>query len=145
LYGRASTLKRPVHVGLNGPGAWRDPWRAEQYIQHPKEAQIVSLTILRDGTELTVDVEKSIDELAMVRVKNLKSVLVIKFDVDRGILLSAEVSISEDIEFSPPTDGGFPIIDSYGGYSKFGYLEGKTAYQESYGGSGVAWVLTLEE
>jgi hypothetical protein len=145
LGGRASTLKRPVHGGLNGPGTWRDPWRAEQYIQHPKEAKIVSLTILRDGGELTVDVEKSIDELAIVRVENLKSVLDIKFDVDRGILLSAEMSISEDIEFSPPTDGGFPINDSYGGYSKLGYLEGKTAYQESHGGSGVAWLLTLEE
>ncbi len=137
-----------VVVRINGQDARTEQdrnWLAEQYIQHPKEAQIVSLTILRDGTELTVDVEKSIDELAIVRVRNMNSVVHIKFDIDRGILLSAEVSISEDIEFSPPSDGGFPIIDSYGGYSKFGYLEGRTAYQESYGGSGVAWILTLEE
>ena len=69
----------------------------------------------------------------------------IEWDVDRGLLRSAEVSISEDIQFSSPTGGVFPIVDSYGGYSKFGYLDGLTAYQDSYGGGGVAWTLTLQE
>jgi hypothetical protein len=137
-----------VVVGINGEDARREQdrnWLAEEYIQHPKESATVSLTLLRDGREFAVDIQKSIDAVARVRVENLKGAHHIKFDFDRGILLSAEMTVSEDIQFSPPSDAGFPIVDSYGGYSKFGYLEGKTAYQESYGGSGVSWRLTLEE
>jgi hypothetical protein len=47
--------------------------------------------------------------------------------------------------FSSPTGDAFPVLDSHGGYSKFGYLESRTVYEESYGGGGVAWILTLEE
>jgi hypothetical protein len=137
-----------VVVGINGQDATSEQDRnllAEEYIQHPKGSSIVTLTVLRDGNELTIDVEKSIDELAMVKVESLKDVKLINFDIDRGLLLSAEVSISEDILFSSPISGTFPIVDSYGGFSKFGYLEGRTAYEESYGGNGVAWRLTLQE
>jgi len=137
-----------IVIGINGQDAETEQdrnWLAEEYIQHPKESRIVSLTILRDGRKLTVDIEKSIDEVARVRVEHLKGAHRILFDVDRGILLSAEMTVSEDILFSPPSDAGFPIVDSYSGYSKFGYLEGETTYQESYGGSGVSWRLTLEE
>jgi hypothetical protein len=135
-------------LAINGQDATREQERnllAEEFIQHPKADKLVSLTILRDGDELVVGVQKSIDEFAVVRAENLKSVTLVQFDVDRGILLRAEVSISEDIVFSSPTGDVFPIVDSYGGYSKFGYLEAMTAYEESYGGSDVTWVLTLEE
>jgi hypothetical protein len=137
-----------VLVGINGQDARTEQdrnWLAEEHIQHPKESRVVALTVLRDGREVTLDIEKSIDEVARVRVEHLKGAHRIEFDLDRGILLSAEMTLSEDIQFSPPSDAGFPIVDSYGGYSKFGYLEGRTAYQESRGGSGVAWRLTLEE
>jgi hypothetical protein len=137
-----------VVVRINGQDATTEQERnslAEEYVQHPKEDSLVSLAILRDGSELTVDVQKSIDELALVRAENLKSVVLARFDVDRGILLSAEVSTSEEIVFTSLTGDAFPIVDSYGSFSKFGYLEGRTAYEESYGGSGVAWTLTLQE
>jgi hypothetical protein len=135
-------------VAINGQDARSEQdrnWLAEKYIQRPKEGNVVSLTLVRDGRELTVDVEKSIHEFARVRVENLKSEVNIKFDIDRGILLSVELSSSEDVEFTSPTDSGFPTVDSYGGFSKFGYLEGKTTYRESYGGRGTGWTLTLEE
>jgi hypothetical protein len=137
-----------VVVGINGQDATTDQDRnrlAEEHIQHPEGDRVVSLTVLRDGRELTVDVDKSIDHLALLRVENMRGLTRIEWDVDRGLLLSAEVSISEDIKFSSPSGGVFPIIDSYGGYSKFGYLEGLTAYEDSYGGSGVAWTLALQE
>jgi hypothetical protein len=135
-------------VGLNGQSARSEHDRnrlAEEHIQHPKGDRVVSLTVLRDGKELTVDIEKSIDHLALVKVENMRGSTRIEWDIDRGLLLSAEVSISEDITFSSPAGGVFPIVDSYGGFSKFGYLEGLTAYEDSYGGSGVAWKLTLQE
>ncbi|HEM61732.1 MAG TPA: PDZ domain-containing protein [Chloroflexi bacterium] len=137
-----------VVVGINGQDASTAPARnalAEEHIQHPKGDRIVSLTVVRDGRELTVDVEKSIDLLALVSVGNMRGLTRVEWDIDRGFLLSAEVSVSEDIRFSSPTGGVFPIVDSYGGYSKFGYLEGLTVYQDSYGGGGVAWKLNLEE
>ncbi len=135
-------------LAINGQNATSEQERnllAEEFIQHPKESSLVSLTILRDGDELTIDVQKSIDEFAVVRAENFKSVTLVQFDVGRGILLRAEVSTSEEIVFSSPTGDVFPVVDSYGGYSKFGYLEAMTTYEESYGGSDVTWVLTLEE
>jgi hypothetical protein len=41
--------------------------------------------------------------------------------------------------------GTFPIVDDYGGFSKFGYLEGKTDYQERLDSDGVTWILSLVE
>jgi hypothetical protein len=130
-----------VVVGINGRDATSQQERtllAEEYIQHPKEGDLVSLTILRDGSELVIDVQKFIDELAMVRVENLKSVLLFQFDVHRGILLTVLADTSQDTVFSSLTGDAFPIVDNYGGFSKFGYLEGKTVYEESYS-SGGGW------
>jgi hypothetical protein len=137
-----------VVVGINGRDAKTEQDRsllAEEHIQHPKGSSVVEMAVLRDGEELTVGVEKSIDELALLRAENMYSVLHVNFDVERGILLSAEVSLSEDIVFSSPTGDPISIVDSYGGFSKFGYLHGETTCRESYGGSGLAWRLTLEE
>ena len=67
------------------------------------------------------------------------------YDVDRGILLEVEASFSHDVAFTSPTTGTFPIVDDYGGFSKFGYLAGKTAYQTHFGSDEVAWTLSLIE
>jgi hypothetical protein len=137
-----------VIVGINGQDATLEQDRnrlADEYIQRPKGDRTVSVTVIRDGQELTVDVEKSVCELALATVGNLRGSIRTEFDVDRGLLLSAEVSMSQDVEFTPPSEAGFPIVDSYGGYSKFGYLEGERSYKETYGGTGIAWTLRLEE
>jgi len=138
-----------VVVGINGQraettGDLNSP--AEEYIQHPKETKTVTFTILRDGKEYDIEVEKSIDKLAVVKVYNMKGFLKITYAVDRGILLSAEVSvISQDVAFTSPTTDTFPVVDDYGGFHKFGYLRGKTAYQTHLGSDEVAWTLSLVE
>jgi hypothetical protein len=137
-----------VVVGINGHqvGAADElKGLAEEYIQHPKESKIVTFTILRDGKEYDVNVEKSIDKLAVVKVYNLRNMLTTTYDVDRGILLSAEASFSHDVAFTSPTAETFPVADDYGGFSKFGYLAGKTAYQTHFGSDKVAWTLSLIE
>ncbi len=137
-----------VVVGVNGRRAGSaDELKplAEMHIQHPKEATTVAFTILRDGEELDIPVEKTIDELALVRVYNVKNLITAAFDVDRGLLLSAEVNTNYDVAFATPATGAFPIVDDYAGFSKFGYLEGQTAYQTHYGIDGVVWSLSLVE
>jgi hypothetical protein len=100
-------------------------------------------TVLRDGEEYDVDVEKSIDRLAVVKVYNLGNMLTVEYDVDRGLLLSAEATISHDVAFTSATTDTFPVVDDYGGFSKFGYLRGRTAYQTYWGSDELAWILTL--
>ncbi|MDY7079206.1 MAG: hypothetical protein SXV54_20010 [Chloroflexota bacterium] len=138
-----------VVVGINGQRAGAAgglDWLAEKYIQRPKETKIIRFTILRDGKEYDINVEKSIEELAIVQVYDVRSNLKITFDVDRGILLSAEASINqEDIAFTSPTTDTFPVVDDYDGFHKFGYLRGKTAYQTHLGSDNVAWILSLVE
>ena len=132
-----------VVVGVNGQragAAGRLSSLAEEHIQHPKEARNVTFTILRGGKEYDINVEKSIDELAVVKVYNRRSVLTVKYDVDRGLLLSAEANYSYDVAFTSPTTDPFPVVDDYGGFSKFGYLEGKTTYQTHYGDENLAWI-----
>jgi hypothetical protein len=137
-----------VVVGINGHrvGAADELKElAEEYIQHPKESKTVTFTILRDGQEYDVKVEKSIDELAIVKVYNLRNTGTITYDVDRGILLAAEASFSHNVAFTSLMTEAFLIVDDYGGFSKFGYLAGKTAYQTHFGSDGVAWTLSLIE
>jgi hypothetical protein len=137
-----------VVVGINGHrvGAADElKGLAEEYIQHPKESRTVTFTILRDGNEYDVNVEKSIDKLAVVKVYNLRNMLTTTYDVDRGILLAAEASFSHDVAFTSSTTEAFPVVDDYGGFSKFGYLAGKTAYQTHFGSDEVAWILSLIE
>lgn len=137
-----------VVVGINGHrvGAADElKGLAEKYIQHPKESKIVAFTILRDGQEYDVNVEKSIDKLAIVKVYNLRNVLTTTYDMDRSILLAAEASFSHDVAFTSPTTETFSVVDDYGGFSKFGYLAGKTAYQTHFGSDAVAWTLSLTE
>lgn len=137
-----------VVVGINGQSAEAAGglnWLAEKYIQRPKESRTVTFTIVRDGEEYDIDVEKSIDELTLVKVYNLNSIIKATFDVDRGILLSAEVSSGYDVAYTSPTEGTFPVVDDYGGFSKFGYLEGKTVHQERLDSHGVSWILSLVE
>ena len=135
-----------VVVGINGQRAGTTGELrslAEEYIQHPKEGKTVTFTILRDGNEYDVDVEKSIDKLAAVKVNNLRNMLTITYDVERGLLLSAEAIINHDVAFTSPTTDTFLIVDDYDGFSKFGYLKGHTAYQTHYGSDEVAWSLSL--
>ncbi len=137
-----------VLVGINGQSAdaaGGPNWLAEEYIQRPKESRTVTFTIARGGEEFDIDVEKSIDELARVKVYNLSSKIKTTFDVDRGILLSAEASSGYDVAYTSPTVGTFPVVDDYGGFSKFGYLDGKAVYQERLDSQGVAWILSLVE
>jgi len=138
-----------VVVGINGQQAGVAgglAWLAERYIQRPKEANVVSFAVLRDGREQQIDVVKSIDELATVRVSNVKGTLKTTFDVDRGILLSTEAAVTQqDVDFTSPTTDGFPVVDDYGGFHKFGYLKGKTTYQDHLGSERVAWTLSLVE
>jgi hypothetical protein len=135
-----------VVVGINGyrAGAASElKLLAEKTIQHPKEARTVTFTILRDGEEYDINVEKSIDQLAVVKVYNWRSMLTVKYDVDRGLLWSAESNYSHDVAFTSPTTGTFPVLDDYGGFSKFGYLEGKTTYQTHYGDENLSWIWRL--
>jgi hypothetical protein len=138
-----------VVVGINGQRAEAAgglAWLAEEYIQRPKESSAVRLTILRDGREHDVTVEKSIDRLALVKVGNVRESLKIAFDIDRGLLLSAEATINqEDITFTSPTTNTFPVVDDYDGFHKFGYLRGRTTYQDHLGSDQVAWILSLAE
>jgi hypothetical protein len=138
-----------VVVGINGQRAGAAgglDWLAEKYIQRPKDTKTVTFTVLRHGKEYDIEVEKSIDRLAAVKVYNMKGFLKIKYDVDRGILLSAEVSnVVQDIAFTLPTADTFPVVDDYDGFHKFGYLRGKTAYQTRLGSDEVAWTLSLVE
>jgi hypothetical protein len=138
-----------VIVGINGQevgAAGSLAWLAERYIQRPKEANVVSFTVLRDGQEQQIDVVKSIDKLAVVRVSNVKGTLQTTFDIDRGILLSVEATITqEDVGFTSPTTEPFPIVDDYGGFHKFGYLKGKTTYEDHLGSEYIAWTLSLVE
>jgi hypothetical protein len=137
-----------VVVGINGQraGAGALTWLAEKYIQRPKETHTVRFTILRDGSEYDVDVEKSVDKLALVSVYHVKSYLKTTFDVDRGLLLSAEATINqEDVVFTSPTTGTFPIVDDYDGFHKFGYLKGRTTYEDHLGSDQVAWTLSFVE
>ena len=135
-----------VVVGINGHRAGAGSGLqllAEKYIQHPKEARTVTFTVLRGGREYDVSVEKSIDELAVVKVYNKRDVAQITYDIDRGILLSVEVSSSYDVAFASPTTDTFPVVDDYDGFHKFGYLEGKTTYQTHYGDETLPWIWRL--
>jgi hypothetical protein len=135
-----------VVVGINGHragAAGELRLLAEKHIQHPKEARTVTLTILRDGKEYDVNVEKSIDKLAVVKVHNWRSMLTVKYDVDRGLLSSAESNYGHDVVFTSPATEPFPVVDDYGGFSKFGYLEGKTTYQDHYGDETLPWIWRL--
>jgi hypothetical protein len=138
-----------VVVGINGErpnGSGGLQWLAEKHIQRPRESATIRFSVLRGGEPHEIEVEKTIDQLAVVNVHNVTSTLTATFDVDRGILLSAEASIGqEDVAFTSPTGDPFPIVDDYGGFHKFGYLRGRTVYQTSYGSDGVAWTLTLVE
>ncbi len=69
----------------------------------------------------------------------------IERDLDRGPLLTTEVSVGEDRTFSSPTGSMFPVADSHGRFCKSGYLEGLTGHEDSYGDSVVARKLTLQE
>lgn len=118
---------------------------AEKYIQHPKQNAIVTFTVLRDGKEYNIDVEKSIDEFAIVKVYNKKDIITIMYDIDRSILLSADFSSSYDVAYASSTGDPFPVIDNYDGFHKFGFLSGKTIYQDHVESNGIAWSLTLDE
>jgi hypothetical protein len=121
-----------VVVGINGQRAGTTGELgslAEKYIQHPKEGK--------------TDVEKSIDKLAAVKIYNLRNLLTITYDIERGLLLSAEAIINHDVAFTSPTTDTFLVVDDYDGFSKFGYLRGHTAYQTHYGSDEVAWSLSL--
>jgi hypothetical protein len=65
--------------------------------------------------------------------------------IEQSILLSVEVSSSYDVAYTSPTADPFPVVDDYGGFHKFGYLSGKTAYQDHLDSNGVAWTLSLIE
>ena len=137
-----------VVVGINGQRVEAEgelSALAEEYIQHPKQNKVVTFTVLRDGEECDIEVEKSIDEFAVVKVYNKRDVIKITYDIERGILLSVEVSSSYDVAYASPTAGPFPAVDDYGGFHKFGYLSGKTAYQEHLDSNGIAWTLSLIE
>jgi hypothetical protein len=138
-----------VVVGMNGQRAEAAGdlvWLAEKHIQRPKEAKVVRFTILRDGKEHDIPVEKSVDRLALVRVSNVRWNLKTTFDIDRGILLSTEATINqEDVAFTSPTAGTFPVVDDYDGFHKFGYLRERTTYQDHLGSDSVAWTLSLVE
>jgi hypothetical protein len=79
----------------------------------------------------------------VVKVYNVRESLRITFDLERGILLSAQAGGSQDVVYVSPTTGTFPIVDNYGGFSKFGYLEGQTTYEDHQDSIGVAWTLSL--
>ena len=98
---------------------------------------------LRGGEEYDINVEKSIDELAVAKVYNWRGMLTVRYDVDRGLLLSAEANYSHDVAFTSPTTDPFPVVDDYGGFSKFEYLEGKTTYQTSFGDENLSWIWRL--
>jgi len=136
-----------VVIGVNGQRATAASdlaWLAEKHIQRPKETRSVEFTVLREGHEQEIRVEKSIDKLAVVKVYNMRGNLRITFDIDRGILLSAEATINqEDLTFTSPTTDTFPVVDDYDGFHKFGYLRGKTTYQSRLGSDEVAWTLSL--
>ncbi len=138
-----------VIVGINGQRADvadELAWLAEKYIQRPKENQIVRFTLLRDGEKRDVEVKKRIDELAVVRVSNVRGYLKTTFDVDRGILLSTEATIlQEDLAFTSPATGTFPVVDDYNGFHKFGYLRGRATYETRLGSDDIAWILSLVE
>lgn len=137
-----------VVVGINGQRAVAAGGLnslAEEHIQHPKQNATVTFTVLRDGKEYDINAEKSIDEFAVVKVYNKKDVIRVAFDIDRGILVSVEVSSSYDVAFTSPTADAFPVVDDYGGFHKFGYLSGKTAYQTHLDSHGIAWTLSLME
>lgn len=138
-----------VIVGINGQRAEAAgglAWLAEKYIQRPKVNQTVTFALLRDGEERHIGVEKTIDELAVVKVSNLRGYLKTTFDVDRGILLSTEATIhQENLAFRSPATGTFPVVDDYDGFHKFGYLRGRTTYETRLGSDEVAWTLSLVE
>jgi hypothetical protein len=138
-----------VVVGINGQRAEHAgdlTWLAEKHIQRPRGSRIVRFAVLRDGKPREVAVERSIDELALVQVHDVRSTLTGTYDVNRSVLLEAEAHINQqDIAFTSPTAGPFPVVDDYGGFHKFGYLRGRTAYQARHGSDGVAWTLTLVE
>lgn len=138
-----------VIVGINGQraeAAGELAWLAEKYIQRPKENQTVRFTLLREGEERDIEVEKTIDELAILKVSNVRGYLKTIFDVDRGILLSTEATIfQEDLAFASPTSGTFPVVDDYDGFHKFGFLRGRTTYETRLGSDEVAWILSLVE
>lgn len=137
-----------VIVGINGQrveAADGLSSLAEKYIQHPKQNKTVTFTVLRDGEEYDINVEKSIDPFAVVKVYNKSDVIRTTYDIDRGILLSVEVSSNYDVAYTSPTTDPFPVVDNYGGFHKFGYLEGQTTYQEHLDSNGIAWVLSLDE
>jgi len=137
-----------VIVGINGQRAKTagglSPL-AEEHIQHPKQNKTVTFTVLRDSKENDIQVEKTVDKFAIVKVYNKRDVIKITYDIDRGILLSVKVSSSYDVAYTAPTTDPFPVVDDYGGFHKFGYLSGKTAYQTHLDSNGVAWSLTLIE
>jgi hypothetical protein len=138
-----------VVIGVNGQRAIAASdlvWLAEKHIQRPKGTRSVEFTLLREGHEHEIHVEKSIDRMAVVEVYNVRGNLRTTFDIDRGILLSAEATINqEDLTFTSPTTDTFPVVDDYDGFHKFGYLRGKTTYQSRLGSDEVAWTLSLVE
>lgn len=137
-----------VIVGINGQRAKTAgelSMLAEKYIQHPKQNKTVTFTVLMDGEENTIDVEKSIDEFALVKVYNKRDVMRIAYDVDRGILLSVEASSAYDVAYTSPAAGSFPVVDDYAGFHKFGYMAGRSSYHDHIESNGPAWVLSLDE
>lgn len=119
---------------------------AEKHVQRPKGARTVQFTIRRDGKEHDTGVAKFIDKLAVDKVFNVRSVLKVAFDVNRGILVSAETSTNqEDVTFTAPSEDAFPVVDDYDGFHKFGYLRGQTAYESHLGSDKTAWSLSLAE
>jgi hypothetical protein len=138
-----------VVVGIDGQRAIAASdlvWLAEKHIQRPKGSRSVEFTVLREGREQEIRVEKTIDTMAVVKVYNVRANLRTTFDIDRGILLSAEATINqEDLTFTSPTTDTFPVVDAYDGFHKFGYLRGKTKYQTRLGSDEVAWTLSLVE
>ncbi len=148
-YGAYGKLKvDDVVAGINGQIAQSASGLkllAEKFIQHPKQSRTVTFNIRRNDKEFDVNVEKTIDTIAIVKVYNKRDVFKIMYDIDRGILLSVEVSSSYDVAYTSPTTDPFPVVDSYDGFHKFGFLSGKTVFQEYIDSDGIAWILSLDE
>ena len=118
---------------------------AEENIQHPKQDKTVTFSILRDGMEYNIDVQKSIDKFAVVKVYNKVDIIKTVYDIERSLLVSVDFSTSYDVEYKSPTGDQFLIVDNYGGFHKFLFLNGRTTYQEHIESNGIAWSLTLDE
>ena len=137
-----------VVMGINGHITGRSEdlkLLAEKFIQHPKQDKMITFTVMRNGEKLDVEAEKTIDRFAVVKVTNKRDVINIIYDIDRQIIQSVEVSSSYDVSYTSPSADPFPVVDSYDGFHKFGYLKGLTFYQEHMDSNGIAWSMTLDE